>query len=213
MLILSLLACSRSSPLATVPRATRATELANGELLVGTSSGELWLVTSFGEATRLTDLKVGPVHELVADPIATYWARVGAGDIHSGGIWLAPTRVGADAALLVRGCEDTSWMTAEEAGPGVTALSLAASCDAFIVGTADGHVDGHRVTTAAIRRVQAVDGGSLWVDARGRAGCLGCEAHLPSTGVVDAVSLHLAPFVTGEVLWIDEEGRLWIESG
>lgn len=210
MVLLVLLACSTPSLLVRIPGATRVTELANGELLVGTSTGQLWLVTSFGEATRLPDLSLGPVAGLVADPLGRFWVRTDEGEVYSGGIWSPPTRVAEGAAVLVRRCEDTRWMTAAEAGPGVTALSLSSSCEALVAGTSDGRVDGHEVTTAPIVRVQSLERGVLWVDANGNAGCVGCEAQVPTSGVVDALSLHLAPFVAREIVWIDGEGRLWI---
>lgn len=204
------LACSQPSLLATIPGATRVTELANGELLVGTASGELWLVTSFGETKQLADLGEGPVAELVSDPLGRFWARAGDGAVYTGGIWSSLTKVAAEAALLVRGCEATVWIPTQTLQRGVTARALFATCEAYVDGTADGRVQGRSVTSERITRVQAVDDGVLWVDSAGRAGCMDCAASPPNDGVVDAISLHLAPFIAGEVVWIDREGGLWV---
>lgn len=205
-----MLSCSAPIRLAHVPGATRLTELATGELLVGTESGQLWLVSAFGDTTRLTaDLETG-VEELVSDPLGGFWARASDGSIHGGNVWASTTRRVGAGAILLRRCEDTVWLTTGEAGPGVSALALGAgSCGTLVTGTADGRIDGRAVSEASIVRAQAIEGGVLWVDADRHAGCLGCSLPVPPRGVVDAASLHLAPFVAGEVVWIDTEGTLW----
>lgn len=210
MLILLLFACSGPSRLAQIPGATRVAELANGELLVGTAEGGLWLVTSFGNVTHLADLPGHAIADLVSDPLGTFWARTPDGDVYRGAPWSPPERVATGAVLLVRRCDETLWLGEGEAGVGVTALSLGSSCATDVAGTEDGRVQGQRVTNAPVVRVQSIEGGVLWVDASGATGCVGCDVRLPANGVVDALSLHLAPFVPSEIVWMDEGGTLWI---
>lgn len=205
-----LLACA-APPLATIPGATRLAELANGELLVGTASGELWRVTTFGESTLSGMAQGGSVRELVTDPVGRYWAAMADGVIVTGTPWEPPVTIAQDASLLVRGCETTTWTAGSAAD--VTARALGSGCDRIIEGTIEGRVAGKSVSRAPIHRVQSADGGVLWVDTAGNAGCLDCSpgagANFPETGVVDAIVLHLPPFVPGELVWIDDGGRLW----
>ncbi len=211
MFFLALLACSSPTRLAHVEGATRLTELANGELLVGTATGQLWLVTSFGEARLLTTVGVRRVVELVSDPLGRYWAREEGGEVLTGNAWSSEVHRVGPASVLVRRCDETQLLEMADAGVGVSAISLGPnSCDTLVRGTEDGQVDGQHVTEARIARVQAVGDGVLWVDASMRAGCLGCSTRVPEAGVVDALALHLAPFVAGEVVWIDAGGTLWI---
>lgn len=193
--------------------ASRIAELANGELLVGTSAGALWLVTSFGETVQLGTLGEGPILELTADPVGRFWARTQGGSIYAGGLWSSPVRVAEGARLLIRGCEETHWLSAGEGPLAVTASALSNTCDRYVDGSTDGRI-GHRpVTAASIVRLQSHGQGVLWVDSSQRAGCLDCAVNVPATGVVDAIVLHIAPFVAGEVAWIDVEGGLWLGSG
>ena len=214
MFLLALITCSSQSRLAHLPGATRVTELANGELLVGTDTGQLWIVTSFGERVLLASVPGEKVAELVSDPLGRYWARTEGGQVYGGDAWSPETTLVGVASVLVRGCEDTRLLNSGEVVPGVSALSLAHdSCEILVAGTVDGEVGGHNVSRARIVRVQAMKDGVLWVDADTNAGCLGCALPMSSVGVVDALPLHLAPFVAGEIVWIDADGTLWITRG
>lgn len=206
----SLLACFAPSNIANIAGAHRLAELSNGELLVGTVGGELWLVSRFGDA-RLR-AHVEGARELVTDPAGRYWVLTPDGTVLKGGLWVDPEPVAEGASLLVRTCEETLWLGAA-ARPGVNALDLAGACDAFIEGTEDGRVDGKVVSHSRITRVQVAGAGVLWVDEDGRTGCIHCALPAPATGVIDARVLHVAPFVKGEVAWIDREGGIWIAGG
>lgn len=205
---LLLLACSPTK-LATVPEGTRLTQMANGELIVGTATGDLWFVDSFGgrrqEASGLGD----SIADLVSDPLGRYWVRTDGGAVFTGGLWAEPTRVATDAALLVQDCESVGWLTADQLEPNVTAIGFS-SCEKQVRGYQDGGVDGSIVTHAPLVRVQSVGTGVLWVDEAHESGCMGCRTRVPHTGTRDALYLYLPPFVPGEIAWLDQEGGLWI---
>lgn len=195
-----------------VSGAVRVAEQANGELLVGTQTGELVLVSTFGDQRPLTRLDGAPL-ELVTDPLGAWHARLADGDVVAGGIWAKPIRVASGARLLLRDCEDARWYQEDslEFSREVSALGLS-TCDHVITGTTAGLVEGQPVSDAAIRRVQSVGEGVLWVDDAGRAGCLRCSSPVPAEGVIDAVALHVAPFLLGEFAWIDAGGTIWIDG-
>lgn len=208
MNMLVLLACSTAIPLAHVPQATRLAELANAELLVGTATGQLWTITTYGESQQIASLP-GSVREAVASPDGQFTVRVEGHGVFSGSPWHDPVRISETGRLLVRDCEKTSWDTRSGDLERTTARTLGRQCGQVIQGTRDGFVDETRVSDAAIVRVQIVETGILWVDGDGASGCLGCERQPPPTGVRDAISLHLAPFVPDEFAWIDPEGTIW----
>ena len=208
-----LLAACGPRPHAVIPGAARVAELANGELLVGTETGGLILVSSLGDVRPLAHrLPSAPV-ELVTDPLGGWHARLTDGRVFAGGLWTAPVQVAADARLLLRDCEETRWFeqTSEAYPDATTALGLL-TCERIVTGTESGDVDGRSVSDSPIRHVQAVGAGVLWVDAAGRAGCEGCTSPVPPEGVVDATALHVPPFLPGEFAWVGPGGALWIDA-
>lgn len=208
---LALLACSGPSRLATIPGAARIGELATGELVVATEDGQIFLVSAFGDTRRIGAISSGAVEDLVTEPSGRFWLRTMDGSVYSGSPWSEPELSGT-AALIVRDCGATSLVSQEEAGD-ATVFDIGGDCVRRLVGTRAGGVSGEQVSGSAITRVQSRGSGFLWVDAEHRLGCSACTLPDVEGRVVDAITMHLAPFVPGEVVWVDEGGVLWSAPG
>ena len=158
--------------------ARRLAEMANGELLIGTSGGDLWYLSSFGGMRAGPHLQGGAVLDLATDPAGRYWARVADGTVYEGGLWKAPRTVSDSSVAILRGCESTAFLGHGDLPPGTTAISLAGGCDERVWGTRDGQVQETQVSASPISRVQWTSRGVLWVDAAGLTGCVRCVAPL-----------------------------------
>ncbi len=166
-------------------------------------------MTSFGETEHAATLPGGRIDDIVTDPVGRYWVRTADGTVFGGGLWNASAEVATDISLVVRDCEETRLLRSADLAAETTARSLGEACGSFDNGDTDGRINGAQATTERLTRVQRAFGGVLWVDDAGTSGCLGCDARVERTGVKDAIALHLAPFVPGELAWIDEDGGLW----
>lgn len=170
--------------------------------------GEIWQVTSFGDQKRVGSVPAGIV-EAVADPDGQYFLGVEGYGIYQGGLWTDPISVSPSGEMLLRTCETTVWNERTTPDQEVTARALGANCGEIIEGTSTGVAATESVSHAPITRIQQTNQGVLWVDNLGAAGCIGCDHTPPSAGVMDAITLHLLPFVPGEFAWIDAESTLW----
>lgn len=193
--------------MATIQGGTRIAELANGELVVGTKDGDVVLVSTFGDVRTIARVGAGPVVDLIGEPSGGYWVRVADGTVYEATPWTSPKPVGT-ADLLFRSCEATELLQTVELPPGATTMALGADCGSRHVGDAEGRIDGRKVSDRPIRRLMELDDGVLWVDDSNVLGCLDCAAPMNAQGTVDAVQMHLRPFVPGEILILDTAGSL-----
>lgn len=219
MTLLFLVACGPEL-LATIPGATRLSETASGELLVGTVDGDVWIVDAFGGSSKLAHVD-GPVQDVVANPLGVYDVVTRAGRHWQGTLWTDPVGLG-DVLGVYYGCEGLEEGVTDAPGlwsAGVSAVAIGSRCDERWLGFGDGRIatmdaagvgKPRPVAHASIVRVEAVGSGALWVAADGTAGCAECALRAAAIGVVDAWQVHQAPFVEGEQVWIDASGGLWI---
>ncbi len=207
-----LLACG-PYPIVQVDGAVRLGGSATGQILVGTAKGAVVAVDAFGEQQALAGEHGSPVRELSASPLGSWWAQLDDGRLLTGTHWSAPSvQLHPSLRGMVVGCDGLHLSTDAAPEPwieGVSAVAFA-GCGEYHLGTVDGSVAGQSVSTAAIRRVQPLGEGLVWVDAEGRTGCLGCTHRLPREGVVDAIATWQAPFLDGELVWLDRDGMLWV---
>jgi hypothetical protein len=211
VVLATLLSCA--SPLAVVPNATRLAELGNGTLVVGTTGGELFALDWYGSSAPLATGLGAPVRDVAGGPLATYGVLLDDGRAFAGSPWHAPRLVADDALGILWTCDGLAIAKPDESGPWgptVTAVGVGEACGELVVGSSSGEADGQRVTDVPIRRVQRVGAGTLWVDGAGRQGCTGCDAAASQNDVVDAIVLHVPPFLAGELAWIDGSGSVWL---
>jgi hypothetical protein len=204
--LMTLLSCT--VPLAAVPHATRLAEGANGTVLVGTATGEIWAVDWYGTRTLLVSGLGAAVDELAAGPLATYAVALTDGRVLEGSPWAAPRLVARDAVGILWTCDGLRIDRSGDRAATTTAVALGGDCDELIVATSSGEVDGTQVSDAAIHRVFRSGAETFWVDEMGRMGCPSCDA--PALGVVDALPLHAPPFRVGQLALLDTAGALWL---
>lgn len=206
----AILLCTGCRPeaLARIPGAVRLSPQATGEVLVGTTDGELWSVSSFGDAALVGDLGA-PITDLITSPVGLWHARLEDGAVFTGTPWTQPQQTHEAAMGLIQMCDGLHVGT--EAIPGFFSPEVSAvafrDCSSVYQGTRDGHVEGERVSDAAIRRILPGPDGLLWLDSEGHT-----NRPTPHGMLLKDIShAPLAPFIAGEVLLLDQRGTLWID--
>lgn len=209
--ILFVLGC-RYPPLARVPGATRLNGSATSEILVGTDRGEVLAIDAFGRLREVETALGAPVIDLVGGPQGEWWALLDGGRLVRGTAWSAGVPVQDGVVGIVIGCEGLVIGTTEDPGLWTSGVRTVAfgGCEQSLVGGLDGRIDGQVVSTHAIRRIHARPEGLVWIDDSGATSCPGCQDRLPAEGVVDAWFPWEAPWVRGEVVWIEADGDLHV---
>lgn len=206
------LGCSRH-PLVAIAGATRFAFVPTGDIVVGTTTGELVGVNAFGDTWPVARGLGGAVLEVQSSPTAIIWALTDDGTLHRGTPWTPFVSVAEGVRGALYDCGALVLATENDAGPWGDATALGEGwCDAPPVrGTAAGFVGGTRVSESAIVRVAPSRDGTLWVDAAGRSGCIGCEGPPTDAHVLDARKVYERPFPQDALVWLDKTGALFLD--